>query len=229
MRSHLATKRLSAYLDDELPDREQRVVEAHVAQCTVCRGRLHGLRLVVSELQRVPTVETPPTLARRIETEAAMRWGPPGSPRGPRLLGRRGFKVLQDMIQLSVVTAAAMSMIAMLLTYSPTLDARQGATAEALAANALAASDRAEVAGRSFVFRDQVWWQESLLSRLGRSRAPMPTIAVQDALARAPWIAGLLRRGPVVLELDGLVQVVELAASSAAETQTRAGEIATTR
>ncbi|HEX2465073.1 MAG TPA: zf-HC2 domain-containing protein, partial [Thermoanaerobaculia bacterium] len=89
MRSHLALKRLSAYLDDELPDREQRLVEAHVSQCNACKSRLHGLRLVVSELQRVPAVEAPPSLARSIETEAAMRWGPYPPP-GGRLLGRRG-------------------------------------------------------------------------------------------------------------------------------------------
>jgi anti-sigma factor RsiW len=212
MRSHLATNRLSAYLDDELPHREQRLVEAHVAQCTVCRGRLHGLRLVVSELQRVPAVEAPPTLARRIETEAAMRWGP-RSPRGPRLLGRRGTGLLQDMIQLSAVTAASMAMIGALLTYAASLDARQGLSAEALADEVPASPDRAVVAGRSFVFRDRVWWQESLVTRLGPSRQLAPTIAMQDALARAPWIASLLRRGPVVFELDGSVQVVELATS----------------
>lgn len=212
MRSHLATKRLSAYLDDELPDREQRLVKAHVAQCAECRGRLHGLRLVVSELQRVPAVETPPTLARRIETEAAMRWGP-GSPRGPRLLGRRGVGLLQQMIQLSAVTAASMAMIGALLTYSSTLGVRPGAADEAAADERVAASDRAVVAGRSFVFRDRVWWQESLVTRLGGSPPPAPTIAMQDALARAPWVAGLLRRGPVVFELDGSVQVVELSTS----------------
>ena len=211
MRSHLATQRLSAYLDDELPDRDQRLVEAHVAQCSVCRGRLHGLRLVVSELQRVPAVEAPPTLARRIETEAAMRWGPL-SPPGPRLFGRGGIGLLQQMIQLSAVTAASMAMIGMLLTYASTLDARQGDSDAALAEMALA-SDRAVVAGRSFVFRDQVWWQENLVTRLGARPPAAPTIAMQDALARAPWVASLLRRGPVVFELDGSVQVVELATS----------------
>jgi hypothetical protein len=211
MRSHLATQRLSAYLDDELPQREQRLVEAHVAQCTVCRGRLHGLRLVVSELQRVPAVEAPPTLARRIETEAALRWGP-GSPRGPRLFGRRGLVLLQDMIQLTAVTAASVAMIGALLAYVSALGTRQGA-AEAVTDQMLTSSDRAVVAGRSFVFRDRVWWQESLVTRLGKSRPPAPTIAMQDALARAPWVASLLRRGPVVLELDGSVQVVELATS----------------
>jgi hypothetical protein len=212
MRSHLATQRLSAYLDDELPHREQRLVEAHVAQCTVCRGRLHGLRLVVSELQRVPAVEAPPTLARRIETEAALRWGP-GSPRGARLFGRRGLVLLQDMIQLTAVTAASVAMIGALLAYVSALDARQGAAGEAVTDQTLASSDRAVVAGRSFVFRDRVWWQESLVTRLGKSRPPAPTIAMQDALARAPWVASLLRRGPVVFELDGSVQVVELATS----------------
>jgi hypothetical protein len=170
------------------------------------------LRLVVSELQRVPAVEAPPTLARRIETEAAMRWGPP-SARGPRLFGRNGIEPLQNLIQLSAVTAASVAMIGLLLTYSSTLDARQGATAETSTDQVSTAPGRTVVAGRSFVFRDQMWWQESLLNRLGGRRPPTPTIAMQDALARAPWVASLLRRGPVVLELDGSVQVVELATS----------------
>ena len=117
MRSHLATKRLSAYLDEELPDRELRQVEAHVSECPACQTRLHGLRLVVSELQRVPAVEAPPSLARSIETEAAMRWGPPAW-RERRQLGRRGIDLLRDMIQLSVVTAGALAIIATLMAWS---------------------------------------------------------------------------------------------------------------
>jgi anti-sigma factor RsiW len=122
MRSHLATKRLSAYIDDELHDRELRLVESHISECSACRDRLHGLRLVVGELQRVPAAETPPTLAASIATEAGMRWGP-GGPPVDRLLGRRGLALLRDMIQLSAITAGAMGIIAMLAAYGAAQDA----------------------------------------------------------------------------------------------------------
>jgi anti-sigma factor RsiW len=117
MRSHLATKRLSAYLDDELPERELRLVEAHVSACATCRSRLHGLRLVVSDLHRMPAVEPPPSSARSVELEAALRWGPP--PRWThRPFGQRGIELLRNLIQLSAMTAGAIAIIAMLVAWN---------------------------------------------------------------------------------------------------------------
>jgi anti-sigma factor RsiW len=208
MRTHLATKRLSAYLDEELPDREQREVEAHVSQCSECRSRLGGLRLVVSELQRVPAVEAPPTLAHRIESEAAMRWGP-RPPGAKTAFGRRGLDLLRDMIQLSAVTAGAVAIIAMLIAYASSRDARPTAPATAVSAGPRA-SERVEVAGRSFVYREGAWWQERASGAAESRLTSKPTMTAQDALLRAPWLTELLRRGPVVLELDGRIEVVDL-------------------
>jgi anti-sigma factor RsiW len=210
MRSHLATKRLSAYIDDELPDRELRRVEAHVSECSACRSRLHGLRLVVSELQRVTAVDTPPSLAASVATEAAMRWGP-GGPGAGRVLGRRGVDLLRDMMQLSAVSAGAIAIIASLIAYSASQNAQQASSARVAApadAVAIAAPERVVAGGRWFVFADGAWLQESLLSgdAAGSSRA----MSAEDALLEAPWLVSLLRRGPVVVELSGARQVVDL-------------------
>ena len=133
------------------------------------------------------------------------------------------------MIQLSAVNAGAMAIIALLIAYAATGDAKpKAATGGRVGGPALTASDRAVAGGRAFVFRDGAWWQEDLPPGLLPRSISSPTVPAPEALARAPWIASLLRRGPVVFELDGAVQVVDLAAAAPA-VQTRAGEIATTR
>lgn len=164
MRPHLATKRLSAYLDEELPDRELRQVEAHVSDCPACQTRLNGLRLVVNNLQRMPAVPPPPSTARSVELEAALRWGPP--PRWThRPFGQRGVELLRNLIQLSAMTAGAIAIIGTLSawnasrerTTSPSTPTPLERSPEVSPLDA-GSPDRVEVNGRSFVYRDG-WWQ----------------------------------------------------------------------
>lgn len=65
--------RLSAYLDGELPAREERAVEEHVAGCPSCRAELDGLRAVVHRLQDLQRATPPAALgsevARRVTLE----------------------------------------------------------------------------------------------------------------------------------------------------------------
>ena len=168
MRSHLATKRLSAYLDDELPDRELRQVEAHVSECPACQSRLHGLRLVVSNLQRMPAASPPPYSARSIEVEAALRWGPP--PGKQRLFGQRGLELLRDLIQLSAVAAGALAIIATLAAWNAARDRGEDPSlaeptsrerGSSAGPSEAASTDRAVVNGKSYVYRDG-WWQEEM-------------------------------------------------------------------
>src|SRR5262245_53260132 len=119
MRSHLATQRLSAYLDDELPDREHRQVEAHVSECPACQSRLHGLRLVVSNLQRMPAASPPPSSPRSVEVEAALRWGPP-TLGASRLFGQRSLELLRNLIQLSAMMSGAIAIVGMLAAWNAT-------------------------------------------------------------------------------------------------------------
>ena len=52
-------ERLSAYLDAQLEQSEQRKLERHLASCTSCREELESLRATVALLQRVPQVPAP--------------------------------------------------------------------------------------------------------------------------------------------------------------------------
>ena len=158
MRSHLATKRLSAYLDEELPDRELRQVEAHVSECPACQTRLHGLRLVVSNLQRMPAVEPPPSSARSVELEAALRFSPP-SRWTHRPFGQRGIELLRNLIQLSAMTAGALAIIAVLAAWNASRERATSASTSAPPVAERSLSNRAVVNGKAWVYRDG-WWQE---------------------------------------------------------------------
>ncbi len=72
------TDQLSAYLDDELPERERLSVERHLAECAECRHALQQLRRVVTTAAALPS--QPPEselwhgIARRIDGPAAARF-----------------------------------------------------------------------------------------------------------------------------------------------------------
>ncbi|NOZ84888.1 MAG: hypothetical protein GXP49_01230 [Deltaproteobacteria bacterium] len=74
---------LNAYVDDELPERRRRTVEAHLAVCESCRGRVEDIRRM-DELFRgtLPVPPVPDGLTARIMAEARRRQpvAIPGSP-----------------------------------------------------------------------------------------------------------------------------------------------------
>jgi len=51
--------RLSAYVDDEISDRERRRIEAHLAHCEECQAELRALRWTVGLLRQAPPVKAP--------------------------------------------------------------------------------------------------------------------------------------------------------------------------
>jgi len=67
------TDKLSDYLDGELPDEEQRAVEAHLKHCRECAAVLNDLKRVVARAQAVagasrpPAADLWPAVAARIE------------------------------------------------------------------------------------------------------------------------------------------------------------------
>lgn len=58
--------RLSAFLDDELDERDALAVTRHVTRCAECRGELEELRGTRAALRSLPQVE--PSLAWMVET-----------------------------------------------------------------------------------------------------------------------------------------------------------------
>jgi anti-sigma factor RsiW len=203
MSVHLATERLSAYLDDELDGPDLRLVEAHVEDCPQCQHRLQGLRRVVAELQRMPTLTAPPILGRTLERQATARW----RARRDQAFGgggQGGFDTLQNLVQLSSAMVIAVAMIAMVVAH---VMARDSPTETRLVLPPAGAIDhsaeRVEAGGRLFVLDSGVWWQEDLLGARDTALPDAEIWPEAEALAHAPWLADLLRRGPVVLELDG--------------------------
>jgi anti-sigma factor RsiW len=210
MSAHLAIERLSAYLDDELDGRDSRQVEAHVGECPHCQRRLHGLRRVVDELQRMPTASAPPMLGQALEREASARWR---ARRDQAFRGQpqSGFEIAQGLIHLSSAMVIAVAMIALVVAHGLARDGAQGTrlVLPPAAGAAEAAAERVEAGGRLFVLAGGVWWQQDLLAGGHEALPEAAARSQQQALARAPWLAELLRRGPVVLELDGVPVLVQ--------------------
>ena len=65
------TDRLSEYLDGELANSERLAVEAHLAECEVCRATLLELRAVVQQAAALPRIEPARELWKEIETAIA--------------------------------------------------------------------------------------------------------------------------------------------------------------
>lgn len=78
-------ERLSAFLDDELPEREALEVTRHLAACDRCMAELEDVRAARSALRRLPNVDPPAALFLDAElfaaADAAVRW-----PLGMRVL-----------------------------------------------------------------------------------------------------------------------------------------------
>lgn len=79
MRCDEIRKRLSEYLDGELPPDGKRSVEEHLAGCEGCRRELSELELTLGHLRSLPEVEPPPfytqSVMRRVREEAQAKPG----------------------------------------------------------------------------------------------------------------------------------------------------------
>lgn len=65
--------RLSAFLDDELAEREAIEVARHVATCGSCQDELDALRVTRDALRRLPAVPAPSSLLSEVPTAADAR------------------------------------------------------------------------------------------------------------------------------------------------------------
>ena len=66
-----ALKRLSSYMDGQLPDRERARVQAHLNACPDCRKELRSLRWTQNLAQQIPIVPVPRSfIVREADLEA---------------------------------------------------------------------------------------------------------------------------------------------------------------
>jgi anti-sigma factor RsiW len=83
-RDHHEDDRLSAFLDDELDERDALVVTRHLASCDRCLAELEETRAARSMLRGLPNLDPPPTLFHEVSTLALADGSHLG--RGVRLL-----------------------------------------------------------------------------------------------------------------------------------------------
>lgn len=65
---------LSAYLDQELPQRHMAKLDRHIQECVQCQGALRDLREAVSYLQSIPLKQCPVLFSAKYR--GSLRWKP---------------------------------------------------------------------------------------------------------------------------------------------------------
>jgi predicted anti-sigma-YlaC factor YlaD len=64
-------RRLSAYLDNEVPEPEKQVIAEHLKTCPQCLQTFQALQAVVNDLQLVENMEVPPYFYARLKPRIA--------------------------------------------------------------------------------------------------------------------------------------------------------------
>ena len=93
-------KRLSAYLDGEMPGQERRIISEHLKQCEECRAELAALSSVVDALETIEGFEVPPYFMTRLRQAVREQEKP--------------MPFLQRMRSLAISAATAVGVIASL-------------------------------------------------------------------------------------------------------------------
>ena len=78
MSCRAARRRLSRYLDQELPPREARALAAHLAVCRPCSRRWVSLRRSVEALADAPQLSSPEPIASLVLTRLEVESRGPG-------------------------------------------------------------------------------------------------------------------------------------------------------
>jgi Putative zinc-finger len=189
MSGHISLESLSAYLDGETAPSETRRLEAHLAACVPCSSRLEATRQVVGGLRLLRPTPPPSDLPARLEDRiAAERAGAGDRPAGlDRLrplrsvrswLWWQGLPPLHGSFSAArpLVTAGLALLVAMLLLQNGESGPGLGAPApklphagpEFLVSEAFGDTPQvlpqttSEVAGRVFVWSDDVWVQRGV-------------------------------------------------------------------
>lgn len=209
--AHLDPDLLSAYLDRELPAREQARVEDHLADCPGCRARLDGLDRAVRALARLERAAPPPSLAQHVERRAALESGRLGRFEG---LEAR-LATFSPQSPLLVVFTVTIALATILYLYTLWAASPRGPVQlhPAPAAAARTLLDRVEtrpLAGRDFVRRGDEWREVAALDAAPERVVEGGSEAAADLHARHPWLAELVGDGRTVVFRDDRGEVVAL-------------------
>lgn len=188
MSGHISLESLSAYLDGETAPSETQRLEAHLAACPQCSSRLEATRRLVGGLRFLKPVPPPPDLPARLEDRiAAETAGAGGLDRLRSLrfvrswlssLSWQGLPPLHGSFSAArpLVTAGLALLVAVLLFQNGESGPGLGSPApklphagpEFLVSEAFGDAPQvlpqttSEVAGRVFVWSDDVWVQRGV-------------------------------------------------------------------
>jgi anti-sigma factor RsiW len=192
MSGHISLESLSAYLDGETAPSETRRLEAHLAACAPCSSRLEATRRVVGGLRFLRPAPPPPDLPARLEDRIAAERAGAGDRRGglDRLSSLRSLRSVRSWLWWQglpplhgswsaarpLVTAGLALLVAMLLLQNGESGVGLGSPApklphagpEFLVSEAFGEAPQvlpqttSEVAGRVFVWSDDVWVQRGV-------------------------------------------------------------------
>ena len=95
---HLTEEELIFFLDNELDNKERKIVEEHIKECSICQNKLNEIKAIEESLKSPVLLEPPPNLVSNIME---------------RLMVRKGMRVEELFISLFV----AFSSISAILVY----------------------------------------------------------------------------------------------------------------
>jgi anti-sigma factor RsiW len=227
---HISSETLSAYLDGETAPDETRRLASHLASCLPCRSRLESVRGLVGGLRRLAPVEPPAELAARVRGRIAAEGGAgPGRPLFlarlahpakwvswfwwrdlPPLRGRSG-----SLHALSPAGLAGLALLGAVLLLANGAGSGAGsfypevprARPEFLVSEAFGETPAvwpqttSQVAGRVFVWSDDVWVQRGIDASEARQPRAVParSAAGRELLSKLADLDVLLEDGSRVV------------------------------
>lgn len=210
MTVHATLEQLSSYLDRELAERERVGLEEHLDDCASCRGRLDGLRSVVSRLERLEQQAPPSDLVFLVERRVAAEAGRGG------LQARVEETIKTFLIQPSLTPifglVVALALILYLFSFGVARQQQRGTRLVVPLNGAALELESRTVDGRAFERLDDIWIERGL-----DAAAPVEVLEIDGAPPAE--LAPFTSLGPRVRLLhEG--RVVELVAAASDETTT---------
>ncbi len=195
--THLSLEILSAYLDRELIAAKTGEVEEHLAGCSKCQTRLHGLRRVVDRLSALEPVVSPAYLRPEVRRFVALQESKKS------MLSRLEEQANRFTIQSPLIPAFAVVIALVVIIYLLVAGvSRQiGPGTEVIVAPTQARSSQAlEIGSRVFERRDEIWvekgWSENIPVRsirfndqeFSRLVEIEPALAGLESLDNSVWL-----------------------------------------
>ena len=212
MSTHLATDMLSAYLDQELAERQSGRVEEHLSECAGCQQRLDGLHRVVLELQGAGVPTVPSTVLSGLRHRLRAGHQPRGFLEG--FEGRlRELAIPQTSMVMTFVLV--MTLVGLVYVFVWGVDrhrSRSQPTDPVRASEAL-------VGDREFVLNEGIWVEKQLIGRQVDRALIDGSADFTELLGAEPQLGNLLRTADVVVDWNG--ETVRLEAQGLAAPSTR--------